>query len=86
LILVSASGFSYEEAAAICGCAVGTIKSRVARARETLLQMLDGTLPIPDHELDDEITVSFIPPTRQRTALPRLNLRAPAGLAAAAAS
>src|SRR5690606_18654867 len=31
LILVGASGFSYEEAAAICGCAVGTIKSRVNR-------------------------------------------------------
>src|SRR5690606_13164546 len=42
LILVSASGFSYEEAAAICDCAVGTIKSRVARARETLLQILEG--------------------------------------------
>lgn len=45
LILVSASGFSYEEAAAICGCAVGTIKSRVARARNTLLQMLEGHIP-----------------------------------------
>src|SRR5687767_13402320 len=45
LILVSASGFSYEEAATICGCAVGTIKSRVARARNTLLQMLEGKLP-----------------------------------------
>jgi RNA polymerase sigma-70 factor (ECF subfamily) len=33
LILVGASGFSYEDAAAICGCAVGTIKSRVNRAR-----------------------------------------------------
>ncbi len=47
LILVSASGFSYEEAAEICGCAVGTIKSRVARARETLMQMIEGVLPIP---------------------------------------
>jgi RNA polymerase sigma-70 factor (ECF subfamily) len=46
LILVSASGFSYEEAATICGCAVGTIKSRVARAREMLMQMLEGTAPI----------------------------------------
>ena len=46
LILVSASGFSYEEAAAICGCAVGTIKSRVARARETLMNMLEGRQPI----------------------------------------
>ena len=42
LILVSASGFSYEEAARICGCAVGTIKSRVARARDTLMAILDG--------------------------------------------
>ena len=33
LILVGASGFSYEDAASICGCAVGTIKSRVNRAR-----------------------------------------------------
>jgi RNA polymerase sigma-70 factor (ECF subfamily) len=33
LILVGASGFSYEEAAEICGCAVGTIKSRLNRAR-----------------------------------------------------
>ena len=45
LILVSVSGFSYEEAAKICGCAVGTIKSRVARARDTLLAILDGHAP-----------------------------------------
>src|ERR1700749_471364 len=32
LILVGSSGFSYEDAATICGCAVGTIKSRVNRA------------------------------------------------------
>ena len=40
LILVGASGFSYEEAARICGCAVGTIKSRVNRARTRLGEML----------------------------------------------
>jgi RNA polymerase sigma-70 factor, ECF subfamily len=40
LILVGASGFSYEEAAEICGCAVGTIKSRVNRARARLADML----------------------------------------------
>ena len=40
LILVGASGFSYEEAAQICGCAVGTIKSRVNRARNRLAQLL----------------------------------------------
>ena len=36
LILVGASGMSYDEAAEICGCAVGTIKSRVSRARKSL--------------------------------------------------
>lgn len=41
IILVGASGFAYEEAAEICGCAVGTIKSRVSRARTTLKQVLD---------------------------------------------
>ena len=40
LILVGASGFSYEEAAAICDCAVGTIKSRVNRARTRLADLL----------------------------------------------
>src|SRR4030095_7413952 len=40
LILVGASGFSYEEAAAICECAVGTIKSRVNRARNRLADLL----------------------------------------------
>ena len=40
LILVGASGFSYEEAADICGCAVGTIKSRVNRARSKLSALL----------------------------------------------
>jgi RNA polymerase sigma-70 factor, ECF subfamily len=40
LILVGASGFSYEEAADICECAVGTIKSRVNRARTRLAQLL----------------------------------------------
>ena len=40
LILVGASGFSYEEAATICDCAVGTIKSRVNRARTRLAEQL----------------------------------------------
>lgn len=46
LILVGAGGFAYEEAAEICGVAVGTIKSRVARGRVALEQILnDGALP-----------------------------------------
>ena len=42
LILVGAGGFAYEEAADICGCAVGTIKSRVARGRVALEALLSG--------------------------------------------
>jgi RNA polymerase sigma-70 factor, ECF subfamily len=40
LILVVASGFSYEQAAQICGCAVGTIKSRLNRARLDLARLM----------------------------------------------
>ena len=40
VVLIGASGFSYEEAAEISGCAVGTIKSRVNRARNRLGEML----------------------------------------------
>lgn len=42
LTLVGAGGLSYEEAAVVCGCAIGTVKSRVARARQALGRMLDG--------------------------------------------
>ena len=46
LILVGAGGFAYEEAAEICGVAVSTIKSRVARRRAALEQILEsGDLP-----------------------------------------
>jgi len=47
LILVGAGGFSYEDAARICNCAVGTVKSRVARARKSLLDILEGTESLP---------------------------------------
>jgi RNA polymerase sigma-70 factor (ECF subfamily) len=42
LILVGAGGFAYEEAAEICGCAVGTVKSRVSRARRALQGILES--------------------------------------------
>ena len=40
LILVGASGFSYEEASHLCGCTVGTLKVRVSRARKHLAKQL----------------------------------------------
>ncbi|MBL9069128.1 MAG: sigma-70 family RNA polymerase sigma factor [Sphingopyxis sp.] len=43
LILIGAGQLSYEEGAEICGCAVGTMKSRVSRARAALHAILDGS-------------------------------------------
>lgn len=53
LILVGAGGFSYDEAAKICGCAVGTAKSRVSRARKTLAKLLDD--PSLSYSSDSEM-------------------------------
>jgi RNA polymerase sigma-70 factor (ECF subfamily) len=44
IILVGAGGMAYEEAAQVVGCAVGTIKSRVSRARKALAAMLDADM------------------------------------------
>jgi RNA polymerase sigma-70 factor (ECF subfamily) len=63
LVLIGASGFSYEEAAEICGCAVGTIKSRVNRARRRLMSLLSLSSVEdfgPDHALPD----TALPPSR----------------------
>ncbi|MFN3538251.1 MAG: sigma-70 family RNA polymerase sigma factor, partial [Brevundimonas sp.] len=48
LIMVGAAGLSYEEAAEIAGCALGTIKSRVNRARNRLAQIMGM-----DREMED---------------------------------
>jgi RNA polymerase sigma-70 factor (ECF subfamily) len=42
LILISATGLSYEETAEICGCAIGTVKSRLNRARLELKKLVDA--------------------------------------------
>jgi RNA polymerase sigma-70 factor (ECF subfamily) len=57
LILVGASGFSYEEAAKICNCAVGTIKSRVNRARLRLAELL-GVEAVQDISQESEAPVA----------------------------
>jgi RNA polymerase sigma factor (sigma-70 family) len=43
LVMIGVLGISYEEAAVICGCAVGTIKSRLNRARNRMLGYLAAT-------------------------------------------
>lgn len=45
LLLVGALGVSYQQAATICGCEIGTIKSRISRARERLAADLNWSLP-----------------------------------------
>jgi RNA polymerase sigma-70 factor (ECF subfamily) len=50
LILIGATGLSYEEAAEVCKCAVGTMKSRVSRARSRLSELLQLN-PTPSDSL-----------------------------------
>jgi RNA polymerase sigma-70 factor (ECF subfamily) len=50
IILVVASRLSYEEAAQICGCAVGTMKSRVSRARAILSELLNEPIVTSDND------------------------------------
>lgn len=59
LVLVGAEGFSYEDAAEMCGCAVGTIKSRTNRARKRLAELmhLDGE---DDLEMTDAATRAVV--------------------------
>ena len=45
LVLVGIAGVTYEDAAAICGCAMGTVKSRLNRARLRLLEELGEKSP-----------------------------------------
>lgn len=69
LILVAAEGCSYEEAATIAGCAVGTIKSRVNRARARLHDMLE----IEEEAGGDEAVVPSVVNIEHLTAVRRLN-------------
>lgn len=42
LLLIGANGLTYEEAAEVLGCAIGTVKSRLARGRNALAALIDG--------------------------------------------
>ena len=59
LVLVGASGMSYEEAAETCGVAVGTVKSRVNRARAKLVELMSLSEDEP-LELTDQVTVAVV--------------------------
>ncbi len=59
LILVGAQGFAYEEAARMCNCAIGTVKSRANRGRKRLAEMLDMRED-EAMEMTDQATVAVI--------------------------
>lgn len=54
IIMVGAAGLSYQEAADIAGCAVGTVKSRVNRARRRLALLLAHELPLGGAENNED--------------------------------
>lgn len=54
-ILVVAAGYAYEEAAQICKCSVGTIKSRINRARAKLLALRDTEMPVDEDDLSSSV-------------------------------
>lgn len=58
LVLIGVLGMSYDEAAGICDCAIGTVKSRLNRARSRLLRELDETTPDSTLEHDEIHPVS----------------------------
>ena len=55
LLLIGANGLSYEEAAEIIGCAMGTVKSRLARGRKALMELIDGPL---DPALEESVAIA----------------------------
>lgn len=69
LILVGGAGLTYEEAAEICGCALGTIKSRVNRARARLLKLMEAETP--EDTFADEGTSARRPPHTDHSNLSR---------------
>jgi RNA polymerase sigma-70 factor (ECF subfamily) len=60
LILVGAAGLSYEEVGEISGVAVGTVKSRVSRARVALAAIMAGGAIPEDHEAPESAMAAIL--------------------------
>ena len=66
LIMIGASGLSYDEAAKACGCPTGTIKSRVNRARAELAQLLSINGP---EDFEEDRIIAAVIAGRDRVAI-----------------
>ena len=79
LLLVAAEGFSYEEAAAISRTSVGTVKSRVSRARAFLAPLFIAATPLGSTPISDLRAVAEkavnAPPASARVASPQKERR-----------
>jgi len=64
--MIGASGLSYDEAAKICECPTGTIKSRVNRARAELAQLL--SIEGPD-DFEEDRVIAAVVARRDRAAM-----------------
>jgi RNA polymerase sigma-70 factor (ECF subfamily) len=67
LVLVSAAGLSYEEASEVCGCAVGTIKSRLNRARNELRKVLAKSRGLAGEPRENGTILDATPPIPRGT-------------------
>ena len=74
IILVGAKGMSLVEAAAVCGCEVGTIKSRTNRARARLVELLAYTRQNAD-ELENGTARAFVASASSRGAGSEVSVR-----------
>ena len=88
LVLVAAGGFSYEEAAEICRCPVGTVKSRVCRARQGVIAILEDQTTtvdrttLPERDVPDTLMAQLHELTSRRPGLTGRSPRRPSSLAA----
>lgn len=72
LTLVGVAGLSYEAAAVVCNCALGTVKSRVSRARQQLVTILSGQQLLDHSRVIDGVMATMVADAEQlRAARPR---------------
>ncbi len=77
LTLIGVAGLSYEEAGEICGCAVGTMKSRVSRARQRLLAALSADSPLGHSRIAGGVMASMVADAERLSACSVMSATAP---------